>query len=115
MFRTLGRDIYRLRALGCPIEQVKQPDLDPLRASRYSCIYWVDHLDHWCSNPDADPKVDLQDGGTVDVFIKEKFLYWLEALSLCRSMSEGVLLMARLAALIQVILKLVVLFIHTTC
>jgi hypothetical protein len=48
------------------------------------------------------------------LFIKEKFLYWLEALSLCGSMSEGVLLMTKLEAFIQVISKFVVLSIHTT-
>jgi NACHT domain/Heterokaryon incompatibility protein (HET) len=115
MSKTLRRDIYSLQALGCPIEQVKQPSPDPLSASRYSCIYWVDHLCDWCSNRDVDPKVDLQDGGTVDVFMKGKFLYWLEALSLSRSMSEGVVSIAKLGALIQVIIKLVVLSIHTTC
>ena len=40
----------------------------------------------------------------VDVFVRKKYLYWLEALSLCRSMSEGVLSMAKLEALTQVIL-----------
>jgi hypothetical protein len=113
MSRTLRRDIYSLQALGCPIEEVKQPDPNPLSASRYSCVYWVDHLWDWYSNSDTDPKVDLQDGGTVDVFIKRNFLYWLEALSLCRSMSEGVLSMAKLASLIQVILKFTVPSIHT--
>jgi hypothetical protein len=105
MSRTLRRDVYSLRALGYPIEQVKQPDPDPLSASRYSCIYWVDHLCEWYSNSDTDLKVDLQDGGMVDVFIGRKYLNWLEALSLCRSMSEGVISMARLEALVQVILK----------
>jgi len=42
--RTLQRDIYNLRALGYPIERVKQPDPDLLAVLRYSCIYWVDHL-----------------------------------------------------------------------
>jgi len=104
MSRTLRRDIYSLHALGYPIERVKQPDPDPLAASRYSCIYWVDHLCDWNSNSYANHKVDLQDGGIVDVFVRKKYLYWLEALSLCRSMSEGVLSMAKLEALIQVIL-----------
>lgn len=36
----------------------------------------------------------------VDVFVRKKYLYWLEALSLCKSMSEGVLLMAKLETLI---------------
>jgi hypothetical protein len=109
MSRTLRRDIYNLRALGYPIERIELPKLDPLAASRYSCIYWVDHLYDWNSNSYANYKVDLQDGGIVDVFIRNKYLYWLEALSLCRSMSEGVLLMAKLEALIQVILRLAML------
>jgi hypothetical protein len=115
MSRTLRRDIYGLQALGCPIEQVKQPDPDPLAASRYLCIYWVDHLCDWCSNPDADLKVDLQDGGTVDVFIKKTYLYWLEALSLCRSISKGVLSMTKLDILIQVNLRLMVLSVYSPC
>jgi hypothetical protein len=79
--------------------------IDLLAASRYSCIHWVDHLCDWNANPRANHRIDLQDGGVVDVFVRTKYLYWLEALSLCRSMSEGVLLMAKLEALIQVILR----------
>jgi hypothetical protein len=104
MSRTLRRDIYSLRALGYPIERVIQPDPDPLAALRYSCIYWVDHLCDWNANSRTNHWFDLQDGGAVDVFIRKKYLYWLEALSLYRSMSEGVLSIAKLDALIQVIL-----------
>ena len=99
--RTLRRDIYGLHALGYGIEQAKPPDPDPLAASRYSCVYWVDHLCDW--NPSiANDQVDLQDGGMVDAFLRTKYLYWLEALSLCRSVPKGVLGMAKLEALIQV-------------
>ncbi|PVH69552.1 beta transducin-like protein HET-D2Y [Cadophora sp. DSE1049] len=101
MSRRLQRDIYSLCALGYPIERVKRPDPDPLAAIRYSCIHWVDHLCDWNSNSCVNHKVDLQDRGIVDVFIKKKFLYWLEALGLYRSMSEGVLSMAKLEAVIQ--------------
>jgi len=41
---VLRRDIYSLRAPGITIDQVKQPNPDPLAAVRYSCLYWVDHL-----------------------------------------------------------------------
>ena len=109
MSKTLRRDIYRLCTLGYPIKRVELPNQDPLAASRYSCIYWVDHLCDWNSNSCANHKVDLQDGGMVDVFVRKKYLYWLEALSLCRSMSEGVLSMAKLEALIQVIFGLAML------
>jgi hypothetical protein len=105
MSMTLRRDIYSLGQLGYPIEMVKQPDPDPLMASRYSCIYWVDHLCDWEPHSRADHKVDLQDGGTVDVFVRKKYLYWLEALSLCKGMPKGVLAMARLEKLIQVTLN----------
>ena len=102
--KKLRRDIYNLHALGYPIEWVKQPDPDPLAALRYSCVYWVDHLYDRNSNSYINHKDDLQDGGMVDIFVRKKYLYWLEALSLCKSMSGGVLSMAKLEALIQVIL-----------
>lgn len=114
MFRTLRRDIHGFQALECPIKQAKQPDLDPLSASRYWCVCWVDHLYDWCSNPVAGPEANLQDGGKHDVVMKGEFLYWLEAPSICRSIWEGVLSMVIHEALIQVILNLMVLSIHTT-
>ena len=101
--RTLRRNMYSLRTLGYPTERVEQPDLNPLAASCYSCINWVNHLYDWNSNSSANHRVDLQDGGTVHQFIGKKYLYWLEALSLCKSMTEGVVSMAKLEALIQVI------------
>jgi len=112
---TLQRDIYSLRALGYPIERVKQPDPDPLIALRYSCIHWVNHLRDSNPNSYANYRVSLQDGGAVDKFLRKKYLYWLEALSLCKSMSQGVVSMARLKALIQVNLRLVVPPIYNIC
>ncbi|EPE06576.1 wd-repeat protein [Ophiostoma piceae UAMH 11346] len=91
MSKTLRRDMYDLSAPGFPIEKVQQPASDPLAVARYSCVYWVDHL---CdSGPSED---DLQDGGTVDSFLRKKYIFWLEALSLLRCMSEGVLAVAKL-------------------
>ncbi len=104
MRKTLRRDIYNLRAPGYPIEQVNQPDPDPLAASRYSCIYWVDHLCAWNSKSRTEYRVDLRDGGAVEIFMRKKYLYWLEALSLCRGISDGVISMTKLEALLQVIL-----------
>ncbi|KAF2177807.1 YVTN repeat-like/Quino protein amine dehydrogenase [Zopfia rhizophila CBS 207.26] len=93
--------MYGLGALGYPVEDVKQPDPDPLAASRYSCIYWVDHLCN--SNPTSSVTHvdDLQDRGVIDVFLRKMYLYWLEALSLCKSMPKGVVSMAELRSLVQ--------------
>ncbi|KAF2260950.1 beta transducin-like protein HET-D2Y [Lojkania enalia] len=100
MSKTLRRDMYSLRALGYPAEQVEQPDPDPLAALRYSCIYWIDHLWDWRSfSSSENSSVDLQDGGVVHDFIRKKYLYWLETLSLCKSMSKGVVSMAKLETL----------------
>ena len=107
MSKTLRRDVYSLGALGYPIERVKQPDPDPLAASRYSCIYWIDHLYDWNPSSSTNYRVDLQDGGAVDSFLRKKYLYWLETLSLCKSMSKGVASIEKLEAVVQVIYKVV--------
>ncbi|OAG11168.1 WD40 repeat-like protein [Paraphaeosphaeria sporulosa] len=99
MSKDLQRDIYQLKALGYPIEQVQPPEPDPLVALRYLCVYWVDHLYEWSSTSSRYGSDVLQSGGPIDSFLREKYLYWLEALSLCKSVSKGVLSMAKLEAL----------------
>ncbi|PVH68927.1 NACHT-domain-containing protein [Cadophora sp. DSE1049] len=94
MSNTLRRDIYGLRAPGISIDQVKQPDPDPLIALRYSCLYWVDHLLECQTRKDTIK--DLKNGGLVYNFLHRYFLYWLEALSLLKSVSEGVVMIRKL-------------------
>ena len=96
MTETLHRDMYSLRDPGIPIDQVTQPEPDPLAQARYSCVYWVDHL------YDSDRGDDLQHGGIVDMFLRRKYLYWLEALSLLGNMSEGALSILKLDGLLLV-------------
>jgi hypothetical protein len=98
--RTLRRDMYGLRYPGFPIEQVRTPNPDPLAAVRYSCIYWVDHLIE--SDIGVDCSSYIQDGGQVDDFLRRKYLYWLETLSLLNNISKGVLSMSKLHQLLQV-------------
>ncbi|KAH8819814.1 hypothetical protein F5884DRAFT_865459 [Xylogone sp. PMI_703] len=100
MSKVLKRDIYGLRALGCSIEQAIPPNPDPLDTIRYSCVYWVDHLFDYL---DGSGKLEdgLRDNGIVHEFLQRRFIYWLEALSLCRSMSKGVLSVTKLGDLIQ--------------
>lgn len=91
----LQRDVYGLKAPGVDIDDISTPDPDPLSRVRYSCLYWVDHLDE----SECDTKMAneaLNDEGVVHEFFRTKYLYWLEALSLLRSMSEGVLAMEKL-------------------
>jgi Cdc6-like AAA superfamily ATPase len=103
MRETLRHDIYNLGAPGFSIDKVRPPDPDPLAAVRYSCVYWIDHL------RDCDPKKSanngLQDGGSIDTFLREKYLHWLEALSLQKSISKGVASMLGLEGLLEVSLR----------
>lgn len=83
---TLRHDMYNLRDWGISIDEVHQPEPDPLAAARYSCTHWADHLidaellkapplhnhHHLC---------DI-DGKMVQEFLQNKCLYWIEALSL---------------------------------
>jgi hypothetical protein len=100
--RTLHRDMYTLGALGTSIDDVQVPEHDPLAASRYSCVYWIDHL------YDSKPKSwaysvgDLKVTDVINKFMRRKYLYWLEGLSLCRSIGKGVISMAKLCSLAQV-------------
>jgi hypothetical protein len=98
---TLKRDMYGLTALGFPIDEVQVPANDPLATTRYSCIYWVDHLCDWCSDSPENQGDMLQNDGAVDILLRKKYLYWLEALSLCKSISRGVVSMAKLEKLVQ--------------
>ncbi|KAI1621217.1 hypothetical protein EDD37DRAFT_659562 [Exophiala viscosa] len=101
MSMGLRRDIYGLRTLGYPIELVKRPEPNPLAALRYSCIYWVDHLCDWSSLSYTIQGISLQDGLAVEDFVRKKYLYWLEALSLCGAMSAGVISLAKLETLLK--------------
>lgn len=101
MSLTLKRDMYGLAALGFPIDEVQVPADDPLATTRYSCIYWVDHLCDWSSDSSENHGDTLQKDGTIDIWLRKKYLYWLEALSLCKSISKGIVSMEKLEALVQ--------------
>jgi hypothetical protein len=97
----LQRDIYDLRHPGIPIDQVKPASPDLLTPIRYSCVYWAAHL---CEvyNSSLHYRSDLCNNGTVHLFLQNKFLYWLEALSLMRSITEGVVAVAKLETLLRI-------------
>ncbi|KAK3350317.1 WD40-repeat-containing domain protein [Lasiosphaeria hispida] len=98
----LRRDIYGLCAPGFPIDQVRVPDPDPLATVRYSCVYWIDHLYDWQSSDNIKHPDVFQDGGIIDDFLRKHYLYWLEALSLCKSVSQGILSITKLESILQV-------------
>jgi hypothetical protein len=102
LHKTLRRDMYNLQAPGCPVEYVKPPIQDPLALSRYPCFHWIDHLCDSRPQTAVNNSYKLEDASIVEMFIRQKYLYWLEALSLCKSVEKGVVSMARLWSLVKV-------------
>jgi hypothetical protein len=102
MSSTLERDLYSLGEPGFSIEEVEIPNPDPLATVRYSCVYWIDHL--YDSKPKSwvDGGSDLKVTGAVEEFVRKKYLYWLEGLSLCRGVERGVVSITKLWSLVQV-------------
>ncbi|KAI1776814.1 NACHT domain-containing protein [Hypoxylon cercidicola] len=96
---ALRRDIYSLNNPGLPIGEIKLPDPDPLEVMRYSCVYWIDHFCDFYS--DSECQFHSIEGKAVDEFLRKKFIYWLEAMSLIGHMDNAVLAIARLESLLK--------------
>ncbi|KAL2888322.1 Vegetative incompatibility protein HET-E-1 [Ceratocystis lukuohia] len=93
--KTLKRDIYQLSAPGYLADEISAPNPDPLATIRYSCLFWIDHL----LDSAEDKMVDTND--EISAFLKNKYLEWLEALSLLRSIPAGARAMEKLKLYMQ--------------
>lgn len=100
MSRTLKRDVYSLASPRISIDQVKPPVLDPLATVQYSCFYWVDHMLE--CNTRGSVHRNLKDNRSVHKFLCQRFLYWLKALSLLRSLSHSIVIIRKLENWVQV-------------
>ena len=97
MSMVLRCDMYDLNAPGFSIGEVQTPSPDPLATVRYSCVFWVCHLRNSISDKGMPQYNTLN---TVQTFLKKKYLYWLEALSLLLAMSEGIIAIKQLEGLL---------------
>ncbi|RYP20864.1 hypothetical protein DL765_002598 [Monosporascus sp. GIB2] len=88
MSSILMQNMYNLD-FGFKPKDITLPDPDPLAAIRYSCVFWADHL---CFLNGEHPEClkELTDDGKVFEFLKDRFLRWLESLSLLGKLSNGV-------------------------
>ena len=103
MFSKLKKNMYNLDFDSDP-KDMTTPDPDPLAPVRYSCAFWADHL---CFESPECRRV-LMDDGPVLGFLNERFLYWLESLSLLRSLSDSILSIRKLLYVIQVCYNIVI-------
>jgi hypothetical protein len=98
----LHRDMYKLKAPGISVNTAQPPSPDPLASLRYSCIYWIDHLCKSQSTIQASHAGRTLFTDEIMLFMKERYIYWLEGLSLCKSTTKGVLAMKALFSLAEV-------------
>lgn len=96
MAKVLKRDLYNLKCPGYLIQDITPPEPDPLAPISYSCLHWVAHLKEALSISNA----EIADGGLIDRFIQQKYLYWLECLALLRRMGNGGIVMSELQLII---------------
>lgn len=96
MSTHLKMDICNLRlpgALASGVEKSRVEECLPLSV-QYACRYWVYHLQQG--------NINLCDNGQIHTFLQKHFLHWLEALSLIKKMSEGVLMVKVLQSMVSV-------------
>ncbi|KAI0593459.1 NACHT domain-containing protein [Biscogniauxia sp. FL1348] len=95
----LRRNIYDLDNPRLLASEIETPQPDPLRAIRYSCTHWISHFCDAHKSLEDDISVDEVD--TIIKFIRDRFIYWLEALSLIRQTRNVTVLMTRLEKLLR--------------
>lgn len=96
MSKRLRKDICNLSLPGALTEAVNSKQIDHYIPTelQYACCHWVQHLQQ--SN------TLLPDTGHVHLFLRRHLLFWLEALSLLKKISEGVLALTSLENLVKV-------------
>lgn len=71
----------------------------------YLCL-WINFI--WSDlHSNMNVNSDLQDGGSIEKFLRQSYLYWLEALSLLKGMDKGVVSITKLEGLLQVSVNLI--------
>ncbi|KAJ5938477.1 hypothetical protein N7466_001611 [Penicillium verhagenii] len=100
LFKTLRRDIFDLKLPGISTKDISVPSPNPLASAEYACIHWFEHLD--ACKDSATHILSLKNRQTLDRFLQQKYLHWLEALSILGSISDGIRAMKRLEILIVV-------------
>jgi hypothetical protein len=97
----LKRNIYDLSHWGFKSKAIISPDPDPLAPMQYSCVFWLDHLrDTVKENPANSNSLC----GLGFNFLQLHFLHWLESLSLLHKLTDGILSVKELLAVIKVCL-----------
>lgn len=102
MRNSLSKDMYGLVDPAFSIDKLSQNALshDPLVPIRYCCVYWIDHFEQSMPEGHTNDDGHSKSHRLIYTFLQEKYIYWLEALSLLRSIFDGMAGMQRLEQLV---------------
>ncbi|KAK0760127.1 LOW QUALITY PROTEIN: hypothetical protein N5P37_007207 [Trichoderma harzianum] len=100
MSSGLRQNMYNLD-YGFKPDDMRPPQPDSLAPLQYSCVFWADHLTA-AIGENFDHEGVLADDGEVLKFLREKFLHWLEGLSLVGNLLGGVDAIRKLLSIAQV-------------
>lgn len=96
MSETLRNNVYDLESPVTLIEEIAVPAPDPLEPVRYACFNWTKHV--------KDGESTETEYNQVYSFLTTHYLHWLEAMSLLKSIYEGVACISQLKSTVQVCL-----------
>ncbi|ORY62347.1 uncharacterized protein BCR38DRAFT_517760, partial [Pseudomassariella vexata] len=68
---------------------------------RYSCVYWVDHLDDGDSSVNPKSGEVFQDSSAIQKFLEQSYTHWLESLGLLGDIPKGVSSKSKLPRLLE--------------
>ncbi|KAL7963418.1 hypothetical protein V8C34DRAFT_322270 [Trichoderma compactum] len=102
MHKTLRRNMYGLGNPGRMVNQVTldQVKSDTLTSVAYCCVYWIHHFEQSVTGPALDTSDKTERHEVLYTFLSEKYIYWLEALSLLKSVFTGMEDLQRLKSLV---------------
>jgi hypothetical protein len=96
MSNILKENICDLKSPGTLLAEIDRKIIDDSLPAevQYACSYWVYHLEQSGSQ--------ISDQGSVDIFLSDHFLHWLEALSLMGRLHESIAMISTLRNLTDV-------------
>ena len=94
--KYLKKNICDLQSPGTLRSEIDSQTIDVCLPAevRYACRYWVYHLEQSSSS--------ICDNGQVHTFLRERLLYWLEAMSLLGNASESITMITSLQSILGV-------------
>jgi WD40 repeat protein len=93
------RDLYALKDPAALTALISPSPAGLLASMAYSCIYWTYHLQECGPNFLAQKYERLRK--EIETFIEQKFLYWVEIMSLLQSVPQSIIALERLRSILH--------------